>query len=177
MRTRSRLAALRILELREEFSVKEIRDALSLVGEWSSSLASRAKRDGERATVGRARSSAISGSESRAVRELRDRDPERYVILTKIDQAIRLGSILPEMSDIRRAGGSLDKGFHSGESRKVAIPRLMAILATLSIGETERIYQCWRREVECHRSRNTEYDDLAEFLIKGTATRATEPTD
>ena len=172
MTSKTRLAALRILALREEFSAEELRDALSLAGEWSTVLASKAQRGGISQSVERGPNPAISESESRVVTKLRERDPERYSILSKIDRAIRLGSMLPRMAEIQRAGSSLDKGFNSGKSKGVAIPRLMAKLAGLPIGELESLYQTWKQEMRSDRRPNTEYDELAEFLVKGTTTQA-----
>ena len=177
MKSKTRLAALRILALREEFSVEELRGALSLAGEWSSTVAPMAKRHETSPGAERTPSSAITESESRVVTELRDRDPERYSILSKIDRAMRLGRMLPRMSDIQRAGSSLDKEFDGGKSKGVAIPRLMAKLAGLPLGELERVYQAWKQGTRSDRRPNTEYDDLAEFLIRGRIPRTSVSVD
>ena len=168
MTTKTKLAALRILALREEFSERELRNALSLAKELSGVLALGATQKGASAQSVRAHTSTLSGSKSRIVTELRERDPDRYSILSNIDHSIRLGSILPRMSDIRRVGCSIDKGFVSGKSKKDAIPRLMETLAKLSVSELEHAYETWKRERPSHNGRSTEYDELAEFLIKGT---------
>ena len=171
MTSKARLAALQILTLREEFSAKELRDALILAGEWSAVLTSKARRDETLQNVRRGPNSTIAKSESRVVIELRERDPERYSILSKIDRAIRLGQMLPRVADIQRAGSSLDKGFISGKSKGTAIPRLMAKLAELPVAELENLYQTWKQEMRSELRRDTEYDDLAEFLVKGQQRR------
>ena len=169
MTTKSKLAALRILALREEFSERELRVALSLAEGLSGVWAHQGEKQ-KRASAQsvRAHTTTLTGSKSRVVTELRERDPDRYSILSTIDHSIRLGSILPRMSDIRRVGCSINKGFVSGKSKKDAIPRLMETLAKLSVPELEHAYETWKREMPSHKGRNTEYDELAEFLIKGT---------
>ena len=172
MTSRTRLAALRILALREEFNVKELRDALSLAGEWSVILGSRIQRSSTSPSMERASKPPLSTSQSRVVKKLQNRDPKRYLILSKVDHAVRVGDILPRLSDIQRAGFSLDKGFGNGKSKRVAIPRLMASLTALPVEEIERLYESWKREMRSERRPNAEYDDLAEFLITGTTTRS-----
>ena len=168
MTTRTKLAALQILTLREEFSKRELRDALALANELAVVLTSGTKQKGKSAHSPRTHTSNLSGSESRVVAELRERDPHRYSILSKIDQSMRLGIILPRMSDIRRVGYSFDKKFVGGKSKRDAIPRLMETLSKLPISELEHAYVTWKRDIVDHRGLDTEYDELAEFLIKGT---------
>ena len=173
METRARLAALRILALREEFSKAELHDALSLAEQVSVALGSKKPtRHAKILDSVQANIRSLSGSESRVVTELRQRDPDRYSILSEIDRSIRLGSMLPRLSDIRRAGCSLDKGFAGGRSKKDAIPRLMAKLAQLSIPELQQTYEIWKHETLGYGDADTEYDDLADFLIRGTRSSA-----
>ena len=72
------------------------------------------------------------------------------------------------MSDIRRVGYSFDKKFVGGKSRKDAIPRLMDTLSKLPISKLEYAYVTWKRDIADNRGLDTEYDELAEYLIKGT---------
>ena len=172
MTRRRKLAALRILTLREEFSESELRDALSLAEELSVALTSGTRQRGKSARLVQPHASALSGSASRVVAELRERDPPRYSILSQIDKSIRLGDILPRMADIRRVGCSIDKEFVSGKSRKDAVPRLMETLAKLPISDLEHAYEKWKKEVPIHGGRDTGYDELAQFLITGTRSSA-----
>lgn len=167
MRSRVRLAAFRILALREEFTARELSNALSLLNKWSFTLDRMQKKPSRSAKAPQANPTQFSQIESRIVTELRERDPERYAILSKIDQSIRLGAILPRLSDIRRAGCSLDKKFNSGRSKKDAVPRLMTMLAAIPVKDLEIVFQKWRLEAPSTREIDTEYDELAEFLIKG----------
>lgn len=166
MQARVKLAALRILAIREEFNNAELRDALSLAEHLSNSFGLELSRRAKKEHTGRA-NRGLADSESRAVANLRDCDPDRYSILSKIDRSVRLGIMFPRLSDIRRAGCSLDKEFASGRSKKDAIPRLMEKLAELSISELERKYGDWNVESD-DKTGEREYDDLAEFLIRGT---------
>ena len=175
MSSRTKLAALRILALREEFSDKELRNALPLARELQVVLASRGKKNTIPVQSTRERASVLSRSESRVVTELRKPDPPLYSILSKIDQSIRLGIILPQMADIRRVGCSFDKDFLGGKARKDAIPRLMETLAKLSVPELEQAYQAWKQQAPGDRLPDTGYDELAEFLVKGTSSPV--PTD
>ena len=173
MRSRARLAALKVLALREEFNNRELRKAVSLAREYSTVLLSRNQlpksQRGRPSQSARRSKPALAKSESRVVKSLRVRDPDRYSLLSKIDQAMRAGDVLPRLSNIKDEGRSLDRDFNGGKSRRLAIPRLMAKLTALPLKEVERLYESWKQKARDDRQRGTEYDELAEFLITGTA--------
>lgn len=167
-KSRAKLAAYKILALREEFSEKEISEAITLidggtVSSISASVSIRSRKPGK----SQSRNRDMSQTESRVVTDLRGKDDTRYHILREIDLSIRSGSLLPTMEDIRKVGKSIGKDFDAGKSKRDAIPRLMARLVELPVPRLEDFHKAWRNEGGSHPGSHSDYQDLAEFLIGG----------
>ena len=163
MRSRAKLAALKILALREEFTPQELRRAVSIAKGHSIPVPSQTRTP--RNPPQKRSNPALSEAESRVVKNLRSHDPDRYSILSKIDRSMRTGEILPRLADIKHAGSYLEKNFNSGKSRKSAIPRIMAILTTLPVDQAERLYASWKKQARDGRRSETDYDEFVRFLV------------
>mgnify|MGYP007037747583 CR=1 FL=1 len=172
--TRStRSLALRIAQLIEDHSDKELRDAIDLLrshGHDSTLLAylagdtKPAVRSKQRDS-GPSTSKPLSETTSRAVLKLRDENPEKFKLLSEFDLMVRRGQLLPTHEDLRRFGERISKEFEPRKSRKETIGALMAVLAERPIAEVERL-------IEFAASfgiagATDEYQRLAQFLIKG----------
>jgi hypothetical protein len=139
MSRRVRQAALRIMTLLEEFAPEELAEALSLIGEGPEQdllaflrrIASAPPRP-SRPRV--ARSEALSSGETRALQKVKHTDGEKYRVLSEFEGRIRGGAILTTLEDLRAFGDSLTKHFAPGKSRKEALERVMALLATMDLG-------------------------------------------
>ena len=163
MKSRAKLAAFRILALREEFSNKEISDAIALIN--GGFLSTGADSTSDRSPQSVSRRSVVPRHESPVMKDLFERDPVRYRLLREIDVSIRSGRILPRLQDIRRIGTSIGKNFHAGKSKREAIPRLMAWLMELPTAKIEEMYNAWKHEHESDSGTGDGYQDLARFLI------------
>ena len=108
------------------------------------------------------------------MRSLRNNDPDRYSILSKIDRSIRAGEILPRIADIEDAGSYLKKNFSSGKSRRSAIPRIMAVLTTLPVDQAERLFESWKKQARDGRRSETDYDEFVRFLVGSPARSSQE---
>jgi len=174
MNARTLQAALRIALIREEFSEREIREAVRLLTEQGSSSTLLAYLAGQDITSVGSKAShrkkkPIDKERSQAVIGLEKKDPEKYHILSQFDHLLRKGDILPELSDVRRLGEQLSKDFSARNSRRDVIDQLMTVLAGLSIEEIEKIVQ---NVLSSSRKQDSEYQRLANFIITGVATQA-----
>ena len=169
MKSRVKLAVLKILLLREEFSANELSEAVDLIsnGKTEALLAWLTGGRGPESRQTTKSVKRIDKQQSKAVIELSDKEPELYVLLRDLDGLLRKGVLLPRLEDVRRLGGELKKDFEAGKSRKAAVPRLMDVLANEPL---DRVRGLAKRLIDgaAHiGGREAEYQKLAAFLIHG----------
>lgn len=138
-----RQAVLRILLLTQEFSPAELAEAASLIsGQTEDDLLDFLKRlpSKQKSTPSQSEESKTrTNGETRALRELKAVDEEKYNILREFDSAIREGAILKTLDDIRTFVRTISKDFDPGKSRKEALGRLMTLLAEMDIDSIQAV--------------------------------------
>jgi len=170
MNKRTRLAALRIALIEEEFTRQEIREAVRILegDAVSPELLARLLENGDGASgsAGRSRRRRpLHLQQSRPVAALRDSEPDKYALLSQLDRLLREGKILPHVDDIRRLGESLSKGFSSRRSRRDAISKLMGVLAARPL---EEIRETFDQLASSSATSEAGYQELADFIIGGS---------
>ncbi len=170
MNDRVSLLASRIEEIEEGFSENEIRQAVTLLKHrrLSSSVPEFLRHD-ERASKKprrKRKSKPIEDQRSKAVVELEHKEPEKYAVLSEFDAALRKGSVLPEVIELKRLGKSLSKTFSTKSSRREAISKLMKALAEKSLPEIRQVVlSVLSNHVE--NDKDSDYYKLAQFIITG----------
>lgn len=169
MKSRINLAVLKILSLKEEFNERELLEAVQIISEGRTEdllswLAESNRPDSKKTSAGARK---LVGQQSRAVIELKDKEPERYELLSELDDLLRKCVLLPRLEDIRRFGEDLSKTFEAGKSRKEAIPRLMEILANEPMDRLKGLSRRLLDEVSNMGGKEAEYEKLASFLMHG----------
>lgn len=169
MKSRVKLAVLKILSLREEFSEKELSEAVDLISKGKTKNLLASLTEGRRPVSRKIARNVkrIDEQQSRAVTELRDNEPERYELLYELDCLLRKGVLLPRLEDVRRLGGELKKDFETGKSRKIAVPRLMDVLANEPLDRARGLAKRLLAEAADVGGKDAEYQKLAAFLIHG----------
>lgn len=174
MKPRIKQLILKFLLLQEEYSTKEIDEALSLL-----------KREGSDAILfdyflGKPQVSGATPSPSKksekvsenrvspAVAKLEGVDPEKFSILSDFERLVRRDEILPRVSDIRELVNSLSKEWPSYKSRRESIPDLMSRLSQLHLDQIKTIFSRSLNETKINVD-SSEYHRLANYLITGTA--------
>src|ERR1700694_5579692 len=141
--------ALRIAQLIQEHSEKDIRAAIAILeahGIGSPLLDFVARRrtglraPGLKANSGSARIS-LKDTTSRAVLQLRDTDPDKFHLLSEFDQMVRRGQVLGTLEDLKRFGQRISKDFRARKSRKETIGPLLSILAERPLPELEKLVE------------------------------------
>lgn len=171
MKDRVSLLASRIAEIEEGFSENEIRQAVDLLKHRRlSSAVQEFLRHDERAPSKKPRrkrkSKPIEDQRSKAVVDLEHKDPEKYAILSEFDAALRKGSVLPEVIELKRLGKSLSKTFSTKSSRREAISKLMKALAEKPLSEIRQVVMS---SLSTHQDndKDSDYYKLAQFIITG----------
>jgi hypothetical protein len=164
--------ALRIAQLLEDHTDREVRDAVQMLREHGYNSTLLEYLAGDRSTVAtskqrgsRLKAKPIHESTSRAVLRLREADPEKYRLLSDFDVMIRRGQLLPTNEDLRRLGERVSKDFEPGKSRKETISGLMAVLADRPVKEIEQLIEFAASFGVAGDS--DEFQRLAQFLITG----------
>ncbi|WP_175770437.1 hypothetical protein [Burkholderia anthina] len=167
--------ALQIAQLLEEYSDGELQEAVEFLRErgYGASLLdflSGKREPAHRPTPSSAASRSTKSKPmeeitSRAVLALRDKDVEKFRVLSEFDALIRRGQLLPTNDDLRRFGERLTKGFEPKKARKETISSLMSVLAELSVKDIEELIEF---SASFGVTGNAdEYQRLAHYLIKG----------
>ena len=165
-------ASLKILLLIEEFTNREIKDAIEMIESNfennKNPLLSFLKsvinlKSSEKHS---SKNKAIGIGCSRVILELEDTDKEKFLLLSKVDKLIREGKVLRKLNDIKKIANQISKEFPSVKSRKDAIPKFMALLANMSIDEAGNIVESIMQNQNSDVS-ESEYHELASFLIGG----------
>lgn len=165
--------ALRIAQLLEDYSESDLRDAVQLLREhgYGSRLLTYLSDQNEEARQPIASSPQSTKAKpihkvtSRAVLDLKDKDPEKFRVLSEFDALIRLGQLLPNHEDLRRFGERLSKDFEPKKARKETISALMTVLTDHSVQDIKELIE-FAASFGVAGNRD-EYQHLAHYLIKG----------
>lgn len=171
MNTRVRQAVLKILLLQEEFTQKELQEAAGYVSKNNIDviLSALGGRNSVKDTANGKRTPLVDG-QSQVLAELKEEEPEKYKLLSKLDSSLRKGELVPKMATIKKVGASYSKKFTPGKSRKEAIPRLITLLSSMPI---EQIHGAIEYIVSEAGGEGNEYADLANYLIYGERRKST----
>lgn len=177
MKSRILQVALRIALIKEEFSEKEILEAVKLLKEQGISsnlltyLANQSKEASQASkSLNRKKrkpeEKKINAEEQRsqALVELEKEEPEKYQVLSELDSLLRQGRVLRDSSEIRKLGEHLSKDFSARNSRPEMISKLMHLLSNLSIEEIKEILQS---ALSSSNIEGNEYQQLANYIITG----------
>ncbi|NMB74976.1 MAG: hypothetical protein GYA21_07585 [Myxococcales bacterium] len=137
MKNRSRKAALEIRLLLEEYTADELNEALALIGgqteEDLGAFLKRVAATSSEERPQRRRGSPSTRGETKALQLLKETDPEKYLILSELEQKIRAGAVLPTLDDIKSYGNVLWKDYRPAKSRKDALVQLISMLSKLDM--------------------------------------------
>ncbi|WP_367189480.1 hypothetical protein [Burkholderia sp. Ed8] len=167
--------ALQIAQLLEEYSDGELQEAVELLRKRGYGTSLLDFLSGKREPPHRPTSSSAASRPmktkpmeeitSRAVFALKDKDAEKFRVLSEFDKLIRRGQLLPTNDDLRRFGERLTKDFEPKKARKETISSLMSVLAGRSVKDIEELIEF---SASFGVAGNTdEYQRLAHYLIKG----------
>lgn len=167
MKKRVRQALLRIRLLQEEFSKKELADAVEILSEGDAEhLLDYLKTKKSTGNTNADKSSRpLAKRSSRVVEELRSKDPERHAILAEFESMLQQGMLLPTMSDLRRLGTTVSKDFQAGKSRKETILRLMRVLAPMPLEPMKRMIREVTDQQGGAPEADSSYGRLARYLM------------
>jgi hypothetical protein len=165
MKSNTRRAILKILLLGEDFTRQELQEAaLFLSNNKTDDIISFLASGGGKTQKQSAPQSASLDKESKAVSELKDKDAEKYELLREFESLLNRGELLNRLDSIKKLGGLYNKQFEGGKTRKEAIPRLMAVLAKIPIGDLRVVI---KEVVDESGAKGGDYAALANYLIFG----------
>lgn len=175
MKKKSRLLALKLAAILEEYSGVEVREAIEILkgcghnGDLLNYLGaplSNVSRKSNRAQSSVSRT--ISGESENLPRyllNLKDSEPEKFNILSEFDQILRAGDLFTSNSDLSSFGETLSKSFRRRKTRRESIAAIMNILSKKNLDEIRSLVEL---AVSSKNSKNgSSYQNLANFLIKG----------
>lgn len=167
------LIALRIAAIHEEFSEREIVEAVKLLEAQGSTSAlldylANSRREADAKRRFHRKSKSIEDQRSKAVMALEGKDPDKFQVLSEFDALLRKSSVLPEVDDIRRFGERLSKSFSPRSSRRESIGKLMALLAERPLDEIREAVKSTLSTARAD-ERDSDYQRLAQFIITGKA--------
>jgi hypothetical protein len=171
MTSRVKHLALKILLMKEEFSEREIRDALILLSNYGTEsdlieYLAHSHSEGKAPAHEKRTSKPLDKMQSKVVMELAEKDEEKFKILSEFDSLLRKEKILPRVEDIRRLGNSISKDFPKIKSRKDGVLKLVKLLAEKPPEQVREVLQSCLAELS--QSQDTsEYQQLAQFIISG----------
>ncbi len=164
---RIKMAALRIALIQEEFSARELQEALLLLDRGSIGPTVRQLKTGARPGTVRRKSVSNTIPRNKAIRWLQESDPEKYAALSDFEVRLRRGDILPSLDDVKEFAIALGVELEGVRSRKNALPRLLTELA-------DKDLKTFRRAVahaEGARNDDGAFSQLAEYIVSGTSRR------
>lgn len=172
MKSRAIQAALKILLIREEYTLNEINEAISLIQreEISESLIKFLKDDhilSSRDVKSKQSKKNILEQSSKILNELKKEDYEKYLILSEFDSLIRKGLILKKLENIKTLAARLSKSFPDMKARRDAIPKIVVLLAELPKEKIKQVVEETLKEAKLSID-GSEYQELAKFLIQGS---------
>lgn len=169
MSSKIKPAALKILLIQEEFTEKEIREAIKLIqGEGVSTPLFRYlnKEQPNSSKKQKRGSKPLDGQRSKAVLELENKDPEKFAILSEFDLLLRKGVILKRLEDIKGFANRISKDFPKVKARKEGISKLMGLLSNMPLEKIKTIIEETINESK-FKLKRSEYQELAQFIIHG----------
>ena len=161
--------SLKILLLLEEFSDSEIKNGIKLIERNTDNdnplivflkKVTTRKSSNKKATNLKKREPLCS----KVILDLEKTDKEKFLLLSKVDKSIREGKVLKTLPSIKKFASQISKKFPSVKSRKEAIPKLMGLLADMSINEATKVIEMIMESQQSDIS-ESEYQELAKFLI------------
>jgi hypothetical protein len=174
MTKNSNVLALRIAQIMEEYTAKEIAEAIAMLrkcGTTSELLtylaaATKPSKASSRRTGASTekKSKPIDQVTSKAVRNLEKIDPQKHQLLLEFDSLLRQGRLLETNDAVRRFGEFVSKDFRSRTARKDNISALMTALARLDESELRKSLN--RAFESPTAQKSDEYQRLARFLMR-----------
>jgi hypothetical protein len=171
MNSKIKRAALKISLIQEEFTEKEISAAIKLIQGKSDPTTllrylnkeqfySTKKKKQKRTTK------PFEEQQSKAVMDLEDKDPEKFMILSKFDMLLRKGVVLKKLDDIKDFANRLSKDFPKVKARRDGISKLMGLLVVMPIDHIKINIEQAISESNS-KLESSEYQELAQFIIHG----------
>jgi hypothetical protein len=164
--------ALRIAQILEESSSLELREAVSLLEKHGyrhrllEYLAAAGANKASRDPVSRLeRAKPLDEITSRAVRDLEEKDPEKYRLLSEFDKLVRKGVFLRSNDALRRFGETLSKAYEPRKSRRENIGVIMTLLSEKRLDEIAKLLE-FGSSIDSDNAADR-YQNLAHFLIRG----------
>ena len=172
MKTKTRQAVLKLLLLQEEFTRKELEEAVEYISdnEFSDVVSFLRKRTSIKEASKTDSASPLIEGRSQVLMDLESKDPTKFELLSEFDSLLRKGELTPKMDYIKKVGASYSKEFNPGRSRKETIPRFITLLASLSIDQIRSVITSVIEETG---SDESEYAALANYLIHGQSRDST----
>ncbi len=172
----ARIAALKISLILEEYKPEELKKAVEILRDSGRSgilldyladersHASRRVRKPGKLSTGR---SQLLDSEQRpkALLQLEESEPEKFDLLSELDNLIKSGKILRTNEAVRSLGERVSKSFVGKKTKRESITSLYEVLAESDIDNIRNIIEV---AIAPHTHVGDDnYRRLAEFLIKG----------
>lgn len=181
MTKRPNSLALKIAQIMEDHTSDEIEAAIRLLGKYGRGTAlfdflsdgrgvSKPQPRGPRPSKQRI-SKPIEETSSRAILKLEKSDPKKFSVLSGFDRLVRSENALQTNLALRQFGAKISKNFKPGKSRKELISAVMTVLSERPLEDIEQLIA--QTVVPAKREDGSEYQRLADFLIKGR----TQPLD
>lgn len=175
MKKTSRSLALKIAQIIEEHTSKEIAEAIKILEDagstsgllhfLSSAPVKRAPRILRKPLLKSDEPPEIDQVTSKAVARLEKTDPQKYRVLSEFEALLRKGQVLPTNDALRRLGETISKDFRTRSSRKENISALMVALASLQKSDLERLIESVLDS--SNREKVDQYRNLANYLMHG----------
>jgi len=109
---------------------------------------------------------------SKIIAKLETTDKEKFIILSEIDRLLREKKILPKLSDLRNIATKIAKDFPNVKSRKEAIPKFMALLVEMDLAQIEEVKKLIFTEYkQTADSSDSEYQELANYIINSNISK------
>jgi hypothetical protein len=176
MKSRILQVALRIALIKEEFSEKEIIEAVKLLKQQGISsnlltyLANQNKEASKASKNFTRKKTNTEEQSSQVLMELEKEEPEKYQVLSEFESLLRQGRVMRDSSEIRKLGEQLSKDFSAKSSRTELINKLISLLSAHPIEEIKEIVQS---SLSSSNIEGNEYEQLASFIITGKPTQNT----
>ncbi len=171
MNSNIRRAALKILLIQEEFTEKEVHEAIKLIQRRENSTTlfqyfSENQADSSKKQKQKRDTKPFDKQRSKAVSDIENKEPEKFAILSEFDTLLRKGRVLKRLNDIKEFANRISKDFPEIKSRKDGVSKLMSLLVGMSVEQIKEAIKNVVSESEA-KLENSEYQELAQFIIQG----------
>lgn len=171
MSSRIKQAALRILLIQEEYTEKELREAIKLIQNdtpksflfkylTNSNQGISTNKNQEKGTK------PFDQQRSKAVLQIKDKEPDKYKVLSHLDILLRKGLVLQSLNDIKAFVLKISKDFPKVKSRKDSIPKLITLLADKPLTDITTLLEDILKQTDSSTD-DSDYQRLAQYLING----------